>query len=346
MWSAWQADRSLYFNSFFVQAGGVNLVIDPLPLDETAAGELGRRGVAWIVVTNRDHERGARALAAATGAKIAAGEVEAPLLSGPVDRVLKNGEVFCGARVIALDGMKTAGEIALWFRSTRSLVVGDALMGEPAGSLRLMPDEKLADPAKAVLSMRFLRMLAPVNLLVGDGTCLFGNAYETLGRCLDARRGVLASRINLDELFWRSDDGGFGRYRECGDAEVGFAIGAERLGYRMARIPAGTWWCPNHWHSAEEEMFFVFEGTPTLETPNGSFRLRRGDFVAFPVGAGGAHKLTNDAESEALLLMVSNVERDDICYYPDSKKLLIEQAGIIIRDNPTLDYFDGEQTGE
>ena len=220
--------------------------------------------------------------------------------------------------------------------------MGDALWGDPAGSLRLMPDEKLADPARAVLSMRRLRAVCPSNLLVGDGTCLFGGAFETLGRCLEARAGVLASRINLDELVWWTSDDGPERYRASSDAEIGFAIGAERLGYRMARIPAGRWWCPNHWHSAEEELFIVFDGEPTLQTPQGTFRLRRGDFVAFPVGPNGSHKLINDSSADALVFMISNVERDDVCYYPDSKKVLVEQTDLLVRDNPVLDYFDGE----
>ncbi|MGR4066207.1 MAG: cupin domain-containing protein [Vulcanimicrobiaceae bacterium] len=342
MWSVWQPDRNLYFNSFFVRGDGGNLVIDPLPLDESSTEEMVRRGVAWIVITNRDHERSARTLSAATGAKIAASRAEAPLLGGAVDRALESGELICGARVIPLDGLKTPGEIALWFVSTRTLVVGDALWGDPAGSLRLMPDGKLADPARAVTSMRRLRMVYPSNLLVGDGTCLFGNAYEALGRCLDSRSGALAARINLDELFWLTGEDGPERYRGCSDAEVGFAIGAQRLGYRMARVPAGRWWCPNHWHSAEEELFIVVEGAPTLQTPNGSFLLRRGDFVAFPVGPGGAHKLVNDSNADALLLMISNVSRDDVCYYPDSQKLLIEQRDLIVRDGPALDYFEGE----
>jgi uncharacterized cupin superfamily protein/glyoxylase-like metal-dependent hydrolase (beta-lactamase superfamily II) len=341
MWSAWQPDRNMYFNSFFVRSDEGNVAVDPLPCDEALTERIAREGLAWIFITNRDHERGARALAAATGAKIAASETEAPLLGGPVDRALQNGEVFFGARVIPLDGLKTPGEVALWFRKTWTLVVGDALWGDPAGSLRLMPDEKLADPAKAVLSMRFLRTIYPQNLLVGDGTCVFGDAYKVLGRCLDARTDAFSARINLDELVWFDFESGPERYWNA-SAEIGFAIGAERLGYRMARVPPGGWWCPNHWHSAEEELFVVFEGAPLLETPRGAVRLRRGDFVAFPVGPGGAHKLINDSDTEALLLMISNVDKDDVCYYPDSRKLLVEQADLMVRDNPALDYFDGE----
>ena len=342
MWSAWQADRNLFFNSFFLRTDDGNFAIDPLPVDEACGAQIAREGLAWIVITNRDHERAARPLAAATGAKIAASEGDAPLLSAPVDRVLKNGESFLGARVFALEGLKTPGEIALYFRKSNTVVVGDALWGDPAGSLRLMPDEKLADPAKAVLSMRHLRLFKPKNLLVGDGTCLFGDAYEVLGRCLDARGDALASRINFDELIWINDsDGTPERYRSS-SAEIGFAIGAERLGSRMARIPPGQWWCPNHWHAAEEELFVVFEGAPMLETPRGSFRLRRGDFIAFPVGPAGAHKLVNDTGADALLLMVSNFSSDDVCYYPDSHKVLIEQSDLMVRDNPVLEYYDGE----
>ena len=40
--------------------------------------------------------------------------------------------------------------------------------------------------------------------------------------------------------------------------------------------------------------------------------------------------------------MVANVDADDVCYYPDSRKLLIEKADLILRDHPALDYMDGE----
>ncbi|HET9028920.1 MAG TPA: hypothetical protein VFN49_01975, partial [Candidatus Aquilonibacter sp.] len=60
MWSVWQPDREMYFNSFFVECEGGNLVVDPLAADETLFARMERAGgVAWIVLTNRDHERAA-----------------------------------------------------------------------------------------------------------------------------------------------------------------------------------------------------------------------------------------------------------------------------------------------
>lgn len=189
MWSVWQPDRNLFFNSFFGISADGNFAIDPLPLGEPDAAEIAARGgLAWIVITNRDHERDARALGTRFGAKLAAGAKDAPLLAGPVDRELGDGDTICGARVIALDGLKTAGEFALFFRERRAVVIGDALWGDPAGSLRLMPDEKLADPPLAVLSLRKIWALAPEHVLVGDGACLFGEANRVLGACLEARR--------------------------------------------------------------------------------------------------------------------------------------------------------------
>jgi uncharacterized cupin superfamily protein len=346
MWSVWQPDRNLFFNSFFLEGGEKpqgNVAIDPLPLSDADAAEIERRGgLATILITNRDHERDARALVARFGAKLAASEADAPLLSGPVDITLRAGDEIAGGHVIAFDGLKTPGEIALFLPERRTVVVGDALWGDPAGSLRLMPDEKLADAPRAALSVRRLLRLRPQHLLLGDGTCLFGDAYRVLQNCLEARRDVYVNRVNMDELFWR-------RYGDepppyGGDrAEVGFLLGAEKLGYQLVRLAPGEKSCPMHWHAVEEEVAIVFEGAPLLETPRGNVRLRKNDFVAFPVGEGGAHKFFNDGTEPCLLFLLANFgDFTDTCTYPDSQKVLVEARDILIRDRPSLDYWDGE----
>jgi hypothetical protein len=40
--------------------------------------------------------------------------------------------------------------------------------------------------------------------------------------------------------------------------------------------------------------------------------------------------------------MIANNDLTDVCYYPDSHKLVIEQSGVLVRDNPQLSYWDGE----
>ncbi len=342
MWSAWQAERNVFFNSFCIATEEGNLVVDPLAPEEADIAEMeALGGVASIALTNRDHERGARALAERFGAKLIASKIDAPLFALHVDRTVSDGDVVGGARVVALDGLKTPGEFALHFPERKTVIVGDALWGDPAGSLRLMPDAKLGDPPRAVLSLRQLRALRPEHLLVGDGACIFGNAHQAIWAALEARSDAYVNRINIDEAVWSKglDD------RPPYDAEafdVDDLIGAEKLGYRLGRLTPGTSFCPDHWHLAEEELFVVLEGGATLETPRGAWKLRRGDLVAFPTRSSGSHKLVNDGDVACVFLAVANVDERDVCFYPKSGKLLVEKTGHLVRDNPVLDYYDGE----
>jgi len=340
MWSQWQSDRDMPFNSYFIRGAEGNLLVDPLPLHERDAEKIeSAGGVAWIVVTNRDHERAAPAAAERFNARVAASQTDAGEISVHVERELSDGDNIGDARVIALEGCKTAGEIALYFPARQTAIVGDVLLGDPAGSLRLMDDAKLEDPGRAVHSICRLRSVRPRHLLVGDGAPVFERAYDALNACLDSRIG--ANVINLDELLLRTDDDDPAKYRSAA-AEIGFRIGAERLGYRVARLDPGAAFCPLHWHTAEEELFIVWEGAPSVEGPNGTTRLRRGDFIAFPPREAGAHKLINHDDAPATVVLIANTDPQDVCFYPDSKKLLVEVTDTMVRSEPNLDYFDGE----
>jgi len=341
MWSRWQADRNMHFNSYFVRGEDENLLVDPLPLDDAQAERIAAAGgAAWILVTNRDHERDASAAAARFGARIAASQPDAGEMSVPADHIVCDGEIVAGARIIALDGGKTAGEFALYFPEKQTAIVGDALWGDPAGSLRLPPDDKLQDPVLAAISLCKLRAVAPRHLLVGDGMPVFDRGYEAISACLEARLGANANVVNIDRLAFRPRIGP-GNYR-ADDAEVGFRLGAEKLGYRVARLDPGAAFCPTHWHTAEEELFIVWEGAPAIETPRGAVQLRSGDFVAFPTRAFGAHKLVNHSDAPATIIMIANTNRHDVCFYPDSKKLLVDETDTLVRSEPILDYYEGE----
>ena len=342
MWSVWQPDRNLFFNSFFIRRPTGNVVVDPLfwhPDDEQQMAALG--GVALIIVTNRDHQRHSRELAQEFGAKIAASEKDAPLLSGPVDQLLHDGDhPFDGADVIALDGLKSPGEIAISLRGSRAAIVGDALWGDPAGAVRLLPDEKLMNPGAAVLSLRRLWGLRLQTLLVGDGACIFGDADRTIGDYLQLRADVYVNRVNVDEV--KSVP-----FPPVGDyaasaREIGNLIGARRLGYWVVDVPSGKKFCPLHSHQLEEEMFFVLDGGPTIRTPRGEFACRKGDIICFPTGDAGTHQLINKSNQPCTLLMLGNSEPEEVAYYPDSKKVLARGRGLRVRAEPVLDYYDGE----
>jgi uncharacterized cupin superfamily protein len=263
------------------------------------------------------------------------------LLSGPVERTVGEGDTICGGAVVALEGLKTAGEFALSFPDRRAVVVGDALWGAPAGALRLMPDEKLADPARAVLSLRKLAALRADHLLLGDGACIFGGALAILWATLEARTDAYVNKINRDEAIWRGFSGP-APYDGDEAFEIGDYIGAEKLGYRLMRLYPGKSSCPLHWHGAEEELFVVLSGSAKLLGPRGEVAIRAGDYLAFPTRYSGAHKIVNDSDEPCEILLIANTDWRDVCYYPDSRKLLVESTGLLVRDNPALDYFDGE----
>ena len=340
-WSRWQADRNLDFNGFFIEGEDGNLVVDPVDPDDETLADLRSRGVASVLITNRDHERALVAVVAATGAKAIASEGDAPLLTHRVDRTVRPGEQVHGWTVIGLDGCKTPGEIALVSWKRRAALVGDVVWGTPAGALTLMPDAKLADPACALLSLRALRARGVEHLLVGDGACVFGNAHAAVGAMLDARHDALLNRINVDELPFARYEGGPPPFNAA-FAEAGRAIGAERLGYLVARLERGEQFCPYHWHTQEEELFIVLRGTPTLRTPRGEFALRPHDLVAFRTEPGGAHAIRNDAPEAAEVLMIANNDPGDACFYPDSRKFGVEATGTLVRDHPQLDYYADE----
>ena len=287
-WSRWQADRAMFFNAWFVAGEGGNFVVDPLEPDADDLAYVDERGLAAVVITNRDHERAAALFAQRYGVPVIASSPDADEMSVTVDRTVMDGDTLFGWRVVGLEGYKPPGEFALVHRATRSAITGDAFWGVPAGAVRLMPDEKLEDPARAALSIRALLALGVRHLLVGDGMPVFHHGWDALAEMLDARGGVLTRRVNLDELAFESDDAP-APYTGAA-AEVGRLLGATRLGYALGVLEPGEVYCPNHWHTQEEEAFVVWSGTPTVRTPQGTFELRPGDVIAFPTGARGAHR--------------------------------------------------------
>jgi uncharacterized cupin superfamily protein len=340
-WSRWQPDRAMFFNSWLVRTDAGHLAVDPLEPDAEDLAQMDALPMHAVVVTNRDHERAAATLAQRYGIPVFAPEPDADEMQVRVDRRLRDGDDVAGWRVVMFAGFKTPGEFALVRDGVA--ITGDALWGVPAGALRLMPDEKLADPAQAALSARRLLEANVRHLLVGDGMPVFHRAFEALTAMLDARSGVFARRVNLDEIAidaapYAGDPAPF----TATAADVGRMLGAVRLGYMFGRLAPGDVYCPTHWHTREEEALLVWRGTATLRTPAGTFAIRAGDLIAFPTGPAGAHRLTNASAEVCEVLIFANIDEGDACFYPDSRKLLVEATGTIVRSAPELDYFDGE----
>jgi uncharacterized cupin superfamily protein/glyoxylase-like metal-dependent hydrolase (beta-lactamase superfamily II) len=343
MWWRWQPDRGVNFNSWLVTGEAGAFVVDPLePDDDAVLARCKAAGAAAVVVTNRDHERAAARFARELEVPVIASAADSAQLTVAVDRTVADGDMLFGWRVLVLDGYKTPGEMVLFSPDRNAAISGDAFWGAPAGALRLMPDEKLADPVRAVLSARRVRALPIDHLLVGDGMPVFGNARAALSAMIAARAAdAPVETLNLADVRWEtfpSDPAPFAG----ATAEIGLVLGAERLGVAAGRLPPGASYCPLHWHTQEEEVFIVWDGHPTLRTPAATRRLAPGDCVVFVTGPHGAHRLSNETDAPCTVLMISNLNRGDVCFYPDSNKFVVEATNTLVRATPQLDYFDGE----
>ncbi len=188
LWSAFDEARNVDFNGLCWTRPDGNVLIDPMPLsphDRAHLQSLG--GAALIVITNSDHTRAARDIAAWTGAVIAGPAAERDTFPFPCDRWLADGEeVVPGLVVHTVAGSKTPGELALVLDGT-ILVTGDLIRAHKGGSLMILPDAKLVDKNAAVASVRALAAIGTLDtVLVGDGWPLIGNGGEAL-RALAAR---------------------------------------------------------------------------------------------------------------------------------------------------------------
>jgi Metallo-beta-lactamase superfamily len=181
-WSHFDEARNIDFHSVLWVRSGGNVAVDPLPLSAHDAAHLrALGGVAWVVVTNSEHLRGARALLQEHGARLAGPRGEQAGFPVPCERWLSDGEELVpGLRALELHGSKTPGELALLLEET-TLITGDLVRGQVGGRLNLLPDAKLKDPAAARASVRGLLRFPRVDaVLVGDGWPVFRHGRAAL----------------------------------------------------------------------------------------------------------------------------------------------------------------------
>lgn len=110
-------------------------------------------------------------------------------------------------------------------------------------------------------------------------------------------------------------------------------------------IPPGKSDYPYHYHLNREETFFIQKGSGTVRTPSGERPVSEGDFLFFPAGEAGCHRLTNTSGTEPLVYIEFGTHSAvDVVRYPDSGKVGIHGADgrQMFRERDQADYYDGE----
>ncbi len=181
-WTWFSQPHGYDFNGHLICHPDGNLCIDPVPSSGETLDDIARLGVSRILLTNRNHSRAANVVRTATAAKTAIHPEDAPHArsqGAEIDEPLWVGVSVGPLEVIAASG-KSPGEIALYWRARRVLIVGDAVIGHPSGSCSLLREQVMDDPVQLRQSVRGLLDLDFDTLLMGDGVSILQGAKDRL----------------------------------------------------------------------------------------------------------------------------------------------------------------------
>jgi glyoxylase-like metal-dependent hydrolase (beta-lactamase superfamily II) len=181
-WPWFSEPHGYNFNGHLILHPGGNLCIDPVEPTAADLEEIARLGVSRIILTNRNHSRAANKVRARTGARTAIHPLDASHArkeGAELDDELSLGDQVGPFVVVPVPG-KSSGEVALHWPERKILIVGDAVVGDPPGRCKLLPEKVIDDLPRLRQSVRSLLALDFDILLPGDGAPILERAKEPL----------------------------------------------------------------------------------------------------------------------------------------------------------------------
>lgn len=86
-------------------------------------------------------------------------------------------------------------------------------------------------------------------------------------------------------------------------------------------VPPGKANWPLHYHTCNEEAFYIIEGHGEVVIENDVIEVKLGDVVRFPAGEKGVHQLRNTSDSETLkYLDFGTTNLPDVVFMPADDK--------------------------
>ena len=130
-------------------------------------------------------------------------------------------------------------------------------------------------------------------------------------------------------------------------ARLGPRLGAQTWTATLYELAPGEATAAYHYEWCREEWALVVSGAPTLRHADGQTMLSAGNVCCFPQGPTGAHRLRNDSEEPARLIVFStSADRPMSAFYPDEDTVLIhisDRERLLFRQDDRIeDYWDGE----
>ncbi len=181
-WPWFSEPHGYNFNGHLIRDPGGNICVDPVEPTGDDLDAIALEGVARIIVTNRNHSRASNRVRARTGARTLIHADDADHAAGQDTEL--DGELTVGGRIGPLEVVgaagKSPGEVALFWRDRKILIVGDAVIGNPAGRCGLLPERVMDDLPRLRANVRKLLDLDFDILLFGDGESILQNARARL----------------------------------------------------------------------------------------------------------------------------------------------------------------------
>ncbi len=116
--------------------------------------------------------------------------------------------------------------------------------------------------------------------------------------------------------------------------DIGRAAGSVTVGLNITEIDPGRRSHPFHCHSAEEELFYVLDGSGAVRLGRDEHAVGPGHVLARPAGTGVAHEFAAGPDGLTYLAFGSRVPADT-CFYPDSGKVSLRGLGVIFTPDRT-----------
>ena len=128
-------------------------------------------------------------------------------------------------------------------------------------------------------------------------------------------------KINEKEVEWNSwskaDEIEHSRKRVIAEEHI------NKLYCDIYEIKPGKANWPLHYHTCNEEIFYIIEGYGEVVADSGVLKVKRGDILRFPAGEKGVHQLRNTSDSETLkYLDIGTASLPDVVFMPADGRVL------------------------
>jgi uncharacterized cupin superfamily protein len=124
--------------------------------------------------------------------------------------------------------------------------------------------------------------------------------------------------------------------------DLGRAVGSVNVGLQRFVVEEGYQSLPEHYHMAEEELFYVLKGSGTLLQDGERILVEAGDVICYPAGTKISRAFLADEGEQLEYLAFGERNKDDVIVYPHSKKIAIRSVGFLGRLGEEAGYFEDE----